>query len=123
LATKGSTTVYNTLRLDAKQRAIKEIQETVLPAMKRFAVAVVNSADIKNFGVVVAYGSRDFSDELSTKAEVVALVASAERCKKLADAELTEEEFVDAADVYVMDRDSINDLRKIKASIEDNKGK
>jgi hypothetical protein len=123
LASKGSTNVYNTLRLDAKQRAIKELQETVLPAMKRFAV--VNSTDIKNFGVLVAYGSKDYSDDgvLSTKPEVVALVASAERCRKLAAAELTEEEFVDAADVYVIDRDTISDLRKIKVSIDDNKGR
>jgi hypothetical protein len=118
LESLGSTNVYNTLRLDAKQRAAKEIQDTVLPAIKRFAV--VKSTDIKNFGVVVVYGSKDFSDEsdvLNTKAEIVALVASSERCKKLAAAELTEEEFVDTADVYIIDRDTIKDVRKIKASI------
>ena len=116
-----STNVYNTLRLDAKQRAAKEIQDTVLPAIRRFATAVVNSKDIKYFGVVVAYGSKDFSKESddNTEAEIVALIASSERCKKLAAAELTEEEFVDTADVYLIDRDTRNDLRKIKLSISD----
>jgi hypothetical protein len=121
LASVGSTKVYNTLRLDARQRAAKAIQEAVLPAMKRFTV--VHSTDIKNFGVLVAYGTKDFSDELSTKGELVALVAPAARCKKLADAELTEEEFVDAADVYVVDRDAIGEVRKIKVSLDDSKGK
>ena len=120
LESLGSANVYNTLRLDSKQRATKEIQETVLPAIKRFAV--VDSTDIKNFGVVVAYGSKDFSDESEVgnlEAEIVALVASSETTKKLAAAELTEEEFVDAADVYLMDRDTIKELRKIKVSIDD----
>jgi hypothetical protein len=120
LASLGSTNVYNT-RLDAKQRATREIQETVLPAIRRFAV--VASTDIKNFGVMVAYGSDDSSEEPSTRAEIVALVASSERCRKLADAELTEEEFVDTADVYLMDRDSVSEVRKIKVSISDNKSK
>lgn len=121
LASIGSDNVYNTLRLDAKQRATKEVQETALPAIKRFAV--VGSKDIKNFGVMVAYGSKDFSDESSTKAEIVALVASSGACRKLADAELTEEDFVDMADVYLMDRETLDDVRKIKVSISDNKAK
>ena len=118
LASLGSTNVYNT-RLDAKQRATREIQETVLPAIRRFAV--VTSTDIKNFGVMVAYGSDDSSEEPSTRGEIVALVASSEKCRKLADAELTEEEFVDSADVYLMDRDTVGEVRKVKVSIGDNK--
>jgi hypothetical protein len=119
LASLGSTNIYNTLRLDAKERATREIQATVLPAIKRFAI--VSSTDIKNFGLVVAYGSKDFSDELSTEGEIVALVASSDSCRKLADAELTEEQFVDMADVYLIDRDTIFDVRKIKVSIGDNR--
>jgi hypothetical protein len=41
---------------------------------------------------------------------------------KLAHAQLSEEEFVDTADVYLVDRDMIGGLRKVKISLE-NKGK
>jgi len=119
LTTLVSQNVYNTLRLDAKQRAAKEIEDTVLPAMSVFSL-VSSTADIKSFGVIVVYGTRDFSETdsiLSRKGEVVALVASADRCRKLGQAELTEEEFVDSADVYLVDRDMIGGVRKVKVSL------
>src|ERR1019366_4927248 len=121
LTTLGSNSVYNTLRLDAKQRAAKEIEKTLLTAMKSFEF--VKAAGIENFGVLGVYGSKDFSEsDESPKAEVVALVARIDRCMKLAHAQLSEEEFVDTADVYLVDRDMIGGLRKVKISLE-NKGK
>ena len=94
---------------------------TVLPAMKQFRV-VAAAPDIKNFGVIVVYETRDFSKEnsiLSLKAEAVALVAQADKCRKLSEAVLTEEEFVDTADVYLVDREMIGGVRKIKVSLND----
>jgi hypothetical protein len=121
LTTLYSSSVYNSLRLNAKQRAAKAIEETVLPAISAFSFASVGN-DIKNFGVVVAYGSRDFSESdsiLNTKAEIVAVIASPDKCRKLSDAQLTEEEFVAGADVYLVDRDLIGGVRKVKVSLDE----
>lgn len=117
LTSMGSENIYNTLRLDAKERAGEEIQKTVLPEIKQFQV--VNSPAIKYFGVVVVYGTKDFSEEDSTPdPEIVALVAPVENCRKLADAEMTEEDFVSASDEYIVDRDdATNQVRKVKASL------
>ena len=116
LTTLDSENVYNTLRLDSRQRAAKEIDAIALPAIER--LSTVRAPDVKYFGVIVAYGTRDFSQEDSSKtpeAELVVLVAQADRCRKVSDAELTEEEFVDTADVYLVD----GGVRKIKVSLND----
>ena len=118
LTSLGSENVYNTLRLEAKERAAKEIQKTVLTAIKQFRV--ITSPGIKNFGVMVVYGTKDFSSpDSAPEAEAVALVAAAATCQKLADAEITEEEFVASSDVYIVDRDDItNQVRKVKISLD-----
>jgi hypothetical protein len=42
-------------------------------------------------------------------------VAQADKCRKVSEAEMTEEEFVDTADVYLVD----GGVRKIKVSIKE----
>jgi hypothetical protein len=117
LASLGSVNVYNTLRLEAKERAGKELAETVLPELRQFQI--VKCPACKYFGVISVYGTKDFSESGSTpKPELVALVASVENCRKLADAEMTEEDFVAASDVYIVDRDEVTDqVRKVKVSL------
>lgn len=112
----GSNNIYNTLRLETKQRAAKEIEATVLPAIKQFRG--INVPGVKSFGVVAVYGTKDFSAPDSTpKPEAVALVASVENCRKLDEAEITEEDFVASADIYLVDKDSF-DARKVKISLD-----
>ncbi len=117
LTSIGSENVYNTLRLDARERAAKEIQATVLPELKQFRV--VTAPAIRNFGVIVIYGTKDFSEEDSTpKPELVALVASAGNCRKLIAATMTEEDFAASADTYIVDKDQVlADVRKIRISL------
>jgi len=117
LTSLGSVNIYNTQRLDARGRAAKEIQATVLPEIKQFRV--VTAPAIKNFGVIVIYGTKDFSEEDSTpKPELVALVASAGNCRKLAAATMTEEDFVAASDTYIVDKDEVvPDVRKVRIAL------
>ena len=115
-ASVGSDNVYNTLRLETKERAAKEIVATILPAIKQFRG--INVPDVKSFGVVAIYGTKDFSAPDSTpRPEVVALVASVENCRKLDQAEITEEDFVASSDIYLVDKDSA-DARKVKISLD-----
>lgn len=112
----GSHNIYNTLRLETKERAAKEIVATVLPAIKQFRG--INVPEVRGFGVVVIYGTRDFSAPDSTpEPEAVALVASVENCRKLDQSEITEEDFVAASDIYLVDKDSF-DARKVKISLD-----
>jgi len=117
LASLGSKNTYNTLRLDARQRAAKEITSSILPEIKQFRV--ISSPSIKNYGVISIFGSKDFSDDSSSpKPELVALIASASACRKLLGAEITEEDFVALSDIYILDRDQIgNEIRKVKISL------
>jgi hypothetical protein len=115
-ASVGSDNVYNTLRLETKERAAKEIVATILPAIKQFRG--INVPDVKSFGVVAIYGTKDFSAPDSIpEPEVVALVASVENCRKLDEAEITEEDFVASSDIYLVDKDSA-DARKVKISLD-----
>ena len=115
-ASVGSDNEYNTLRLETKERAAKEIVATILPAIKQFRG--INVPGVKSFGVVAIYGTKDFSAPDSTpEPEVVALVASVENCRKLDEAEITEEDFVASSDIYLVDKDSA-DARKVKISLD-----
>lgn len=117
LTTVASDNVYNTLRLETKERAAKEIQDTVLPELKQFRI--VRSPAIKNFGVIVVYGTRDFSDsDSSPRPETVALIASAANCQKLEEAEITEEDFVASSDIYIVGQTLA--VRKVKLSLDNN---
>ena len=60
LSSMGSENVYNTLRLEAKERAGEEIQKTALPEMRQFDI--INSPAFKYFGVIAVYGTKDFSE-------------------------------------------------------------
>ena len=48
-ASVGSDNIYNTLRLETKERAAKEIVATILPAIKQFRG--ISVPDVKSFGV------------------------------------------------------------------------
>jgi hypothetical protein len=114
----GSGTTYNTLRFESRERAAQEIQKTILPAIKRFDV--ITTSAFKSYGVIAVYGTKDFSEKDSIpEAELVALVASPENCRKLANAEITEEEFVSGSDIYIVDSTDPtgDDVRKVKISL------
>ena len=111
----ASDNVYNTLRLSAKERAAKEIDATVLKAMKEFRN--LSLPEVKSFGVVAEYGTRDFSEHDSRpKPEMVTLIASVSNCRKLDQLEITEEDFVALSDVYILEN-AFGEVRKVKISL------
>jgi hypothetical protein len=111
--------VYNTLKLTSKQRATKVITTYILPSLKAFSENF-STKDIKYFGMTCLYGSKDFSSDeaLNTKGEYVAFIASSKLIQKYVAGDLTEDDLVDAADIYVSDRDMITEIKKIKIVIE-----
>lgn len=115
-----SNNIYNTLRTNAKSRASKIITSMVLPSMKAFYDSL-GSTDIKYYGMVVAYGSKDFSKEaddlFNLRAEVVCLVVHAKTCKKFVEGIITDDELINASEIYLQDRD-VKHLKRIKVNLE-----
>lgn len=111
--------VYNTLRLTSKQRATKVITTYILNSLASFEKSF-SETDIDYYGISCIYGSRNFVEDNSfrTKPEVITFIASAELIKKYIDWELTEDELVEAADIFISDRDMLMDVKKIKINIE-----
>ncbi|MDD1778224.1 MAG: hypothetical protein LUQ65_08655, partial [Candidatus Helarchaeota archaeon] len=115
-----SNKIYNILSTTSKTRASKIISSMILPSMKAFREAFKNTK-IKYYGMLVAYGSKDFSkaeyEVLDLQAEVVSLIVSAQNCKKFVEGVLTDDEFVAASEIYSVDRDMRN-LKRIKITLE-----
>lgn len=115
----ASPTVLNTLRLSEKRRAAKIISSIILPSMKEFQQAF-NNSDISYYGMIVIFGSKDFSKEgISSNlyAEIVCMVVSADRCKKYIEAEITADDLLDSADIY-LDVGPFRDIKKIKINLD-----
>ncbi|MEP6466162.1 MAG: hypothetical protein ABJB05_07635 [Parafilimonas sp.] len=111
--------IYNTLKLTSKQRATKVVTTYILPSFKALSENFTNK-EIKYFGMTCVYGSKDFTDEstLATKSEFVAFIAPVSLIRKYVSGDLTEDELVEASDVYISDRDMVTDIKKIKIVIE-----
>lgn len=115
-----SDKVYNTLKLTPKQRASKAITTYILPALKIIANNFTTK-EIKYIGISCVYGSKDFGDDdpNATKGEFVSFLAPSNLIKKYASNDISEEELVKAAEIYISDRDmAIHDTKKIQIIIE-----
>jgi hypothetical protein len=102
----GSSKIFNTLRMSAKNRAAKIISSIILPCMENFHSAFKDS-DISYYGMVVFFGSKDFSEEddvLNLKPEIVSMIISTEQYKKYCEGTITDDDLIDSADVYSTDR-------------------
>lgn len=111
--------IYNTLKLTARQRATKVVTTYMLPSLKSFANSFSDN-EVKYFGMTCVYGSKDFSDNgvLATRPEFVAFIAPAKMIRQYFAGDLTEDELIDAADIFVGDRDMVAEIKKIKITLE-----
>lgn len=115
-----SDNVYNTLRLTAKERAAKVIATYILPAL-RIVAEDFNTKEIKYFGFSCVYGSKDFGNDEpnGTKAEFISFLAPSDLVRKYNSSDITESELVNAADIYISDRDmQLREIKKIRIAIE-----
>jgi hypothetical protein len=111
--------VYNTLKLTSRQRATKVITTYILPSLKAF-IRSNYGKDIKYFGITCVYGSKNFADDgvLNTKPEYVAFIAPVKLIKQYVKGDLTEDELINSADIYLCDRDMVAEFKKIKITLE-----
>lgn len=112
--------VYNTLKLTSRQRATKVVMTYILPQLIVF-LHKFKTKEIKYFSMTCVYGSKDFSDESAnaTKGEFVGFIASRNIIQKYVLHDITEDELINAADIYICDRDmGISEIKKIKITLE-----
>jgi hypothetical protein len=104
LSAVASDQIYNTLRLDPRQRGAKEFESTAIPILLKMRTALLQT-QAQFYGVVVVYGARDFSrDELgglAVQPEVLAVVTDRENGRSLDEGKITEDEFADKSDIYL----------------------
>lgn len=112
---------YNTIRLSAKERAAKAIENIIIPAMKDLAF-YFNKTEVENIGIALTYCTKDFvkdDSKYDIEAETVSLITGIAIVKKYFDSEITQEELVEQSDIYMCDRDqSICGTKKIKVTLE-----
>jgi hypothetical protein len=114
-----SDTVFNTLRNTSKTRASKIINSMILPSMPAFHGSFKNT-EIKYYGMLVTYGSEDFSEKDSVfnrRAEILAFVTPRDKCKQFVAGSIIDDEFVNDSEIYLQDRD-IKFFKKVKVTLE-----
>jgi hypothetical protein len=114
-----STQIYNSLRLNDRARAAKELHSTAIPALREIYQALAGT-DLKYYGVIVVYGVKDFSDEgiFATHTEVIAIISNSAVIGSLADGKTTEEEMADKSSIYLESADPGSQLVKVKVEPE-----
>jgi hypothetical protein len=116
----ASESVYNTLQTTSKSRAAVVIQSMIIPTLRYF-VEAFHGSGVGRYGMCVTYGSKDFLDQTSYRSlepETVAFVTPATAAARFVGGQITEDELLDASDVYLSDRDLKMDFKKVKLVFE-----
>jgi hypothetical protein len=104
LSAVTSGEIYNTLKIGARQRAAKEFDSTAMPILREMRAAF-SQTPAQFYGVMIMYGTRDFSKDeiggLDVHPDILAVVTDRENCRNLADGKITEDEFADKSDIYL----------------------
>jgi hypothetical protein len=117
--TLGVAEVYNTLRMEPKERAQKIATMVALPALRAMSeVDKLDKAGIKCIGVGVSFGAKSFAAggppladmTMSEFLQVTGLVSDV---RLLAKGELAEEELLGRVDVFSQDRTMGPEVKKI----------
>jgi hypothetical protein len=116
----ASESVYNTLRTTSNSRAARVVQSMIIPTMRSF-VEAFHGSKVGRYGMCVTYGSKNFIEDDTygnQEAETVAFVAPANAARRFVSGEITEDELLNASDVYLSDRDLRMDFKKVKLTFE-----
>jgi hypothetical protein len=112
------TKMSNTLRTTESTRAAMVFREIIAPQLAVFEKAFGGSG-VKFYGMLVTYGSQDFSEEHGAeKVESVIVIVPAEKCKQFAEARITDAELISAGDTYLPDRKMKSGVKKIKILLD-----
>jgi hypothetical protein len=111
-----SESVFNTLKTSANQRAALVAKKMVIPSVKDFKG--LEGTDIQFYAISVLYSSKDFVKDDDARPEYLMFVAPAKACHAFIRLELSDQDLLDASDIFVSDREMGTDFRKTKLQIE-----
>jgi len=103
LVITGLTTdhIYNTLRTTSKSRAKKEIDRTILPLFDLMQEKFKDS-EIKYFGAIVHYGSRNFAEQTVVASHEAACLACPKNIhQKFVNGQITEQDLLHESEVFI----------------------
>lgn len=117
LSTFMSTKVYNTIQLTARARASTVFHDNAMPILRAMGRAD-GVEGVTCIGVSISYGSKNFLDRsvMATKGETLVVLAPLAVARQFAGGDLTEDDLLAKADVYLADRDA-TDLTKVKLAL------
>lgn len=96
----GSASVFNSLRMDDMQRAVKAIETFILPSLEEFE-SIMRNDRIGYFGMTVTYGQRSFAgDETDSRAESVCFLWTKDFYQKYKQGQTTRQEFMRKALIF-----------------------
>ncbi|MDR3598510.1 hypothetical protein [Clostridium sp.] len=100
-----SKSIYNTLKMDSRERAKDQLNSIIYPSLKTF-VSYLGQTDIKYFGVSVAYFSKDFANDkdYEIKVEALVLIAPIKTISDFINGKITDTDFLDLSDIYLLER-------------------
>jgi hypothetical protein len=114
-----SIDVFNTLKLQPKQRASRTVQDAILPNIGQLT-RFQEIKDVGFGGMWVGYGSKDFSKEfsndLSADSEQVLIISPMRAIVDYDNKTTTDDAFLEASDVYMVDKDI--HISKVKLTLE-----
>ena len=93
--------VYNTNRTTTRSRATLVAEQAVIPALRQLSEVFADSG-LPRLGVMVFYGSRDFSNESSEpQLESVAIISQQGKLKEFLAGSTTVQQFADESHVFI----------------------
>ncbi len=105
--------VLNTLKFDAKERAVYMAEGRLLPMLPGMRYAL-DGLGFPYVAIVIFYGSQNFLDrDEPAKPEALAIVASTKNVLQFVNADISQVDFLRRAQVYLSDRD-MNAMKRIE---------
>jgi hypothetical protein len=114
----GSNSVYNTNKLDPKERAAHAFSELLLPNFPSLdKMTKLTDADYLAIGIV--YGARDFSSEYaSSEPESLTVIAPSKLVSNFVSGRITDQQMLDGSDVFLTDINSHSTPRKTQITLK-----
>lgn len=108
-----STSIYNTIQTDAKERVSRVISSCLLPQMGGIHESM-KDASLDFYGITFFYGAKDFTDDYATAdGEMTAIVLPVEDVKEYSEGKITDKELIKRSRVYMSDKDMSTGYRKV----------
>jgi len=110
----GVETIFNTLRLQSKDRAKKIFDQYAVEALSKLSSKPFKG--IEGAILVVTYGSKNFLDKSrgsNLKPEAILVISSFDNIRRFKNGDIDDQEFAKNTIIFLSDRDSVTEARRV----------